>query len=836
MTRSLNYPRRLLFALCLVACQAPAPPRAPTPSPGDDLLARARDYERGRGVARDYAAAAEIYRRLCDRGAGDLTACRRLIDAASEARGADRDLASMTALAATMCRRDDLLGCLIEAIASGGAIKDEAKLKRLVDAPCDAQHRARCELDRIPFGGFSQSSTAEYLNHEHDDTGCRLGVLEACARLRYAEGKEHDNAVRMMAAACAQGDASSCEAIGQPLSASERCQAHDFAGCLVLGCAGDAAAAAAALAHHAGNCVGTRGEGAGVRVATSPRLPLDSLEFHPVGTPLAGYEVYNVGTQPVALANIEIYGYDAADKPVDQQHVELRQVLAPGAGTLVNVNVTGARFEQCVSDIVFDDQTSHAARCPSRKPAHVRWGDGRGNLQFSISFPAIPLADGDAVETVLAAPYELAHPGVLIRQVTSGLLNLAAESTAPAWIDSWRVARGPQLALPLVLEPTTIVYQLDGVADLQLSADALAKIFSGQIARWNDPAIARDNPGRALPDRAIKVLQPYAPNDEARVTRYLTARAPRSWKLGERRLAKLFADASDWQMIGPLNTTPGAISYVGAGLAAKHALQVARIEGPGHTFVAPTTRAVSTGAYPIASLRTLYVPEGYPNAETAHAVRQYVDWLLSDGLANFEQIGYARPAEAVTRAARQQLARIAVRAQPVADTKVVDGEVTLKLRVVGRGRAGARVVHRQYDSTVALDKTTGRDGTLVIAHIPTAPQRYDLAVRGSDGSAGWVSVDVTKPGPIDVVAALHEPADPGVLRVRVVDPQNKPIADAQVSASLAQGVPTDARGETAVDLHGYYDATIQVWSSRGVSSPTGFELPQRAPVTIVVGQ
>ncbi len=216
-------------------------------------------------------------------------------------------------------------------------------------------------------------------------------------------------------------------------------------------------------------------------------------------------------------------------------------------------------------------------------------------------------------------------------------------------------------------------------------------------------------------------------------------------------------------------------------------------------------------------------------------MRRYASWLLDDGLTIFEQLGYARPTDAVTRAARQQLARITVRAIPAPSTEVVDGEATIHLRVVGRGRGGARIVHRSYDSRVDLDKVTNRDGTLDILHLRTAPQRYDLAVRGADGSAGWVSIDVTKPGRIEATATLHEISDPGVLRVRVVDAQHQPVADAMVSANGVYGVPSDVRGETVVDMHGHYSTSIQVWSSRGVTSPTTFELPQRGLVTITVG-
>ena len=48
--------------------------------------------------------------------------------------------------------------------------------------------------------------------------------------------------------------------------------------------------------------------------------------------------------------------------------------------------------------------------------------------------------------------------------------------------------------------PIAVVYNLQGVDDLQLSPSTIAKIFASKITNWNDPAIAADNPGVKLPD------------------------------------------------------------------------------------------------------------------------------------------------------------------------------------------------------------------------------------------------------------------------------------------------------------------------------------------------
>ncbi|SDZ45183.1 substrate-binding domain-containing protein [Herbiconiux ginsengi] len=68
----------------------------------------------------------------------------------------------------------------------------------------------------------------------------------------------------------------------------------------------------------------------------------------------------------------------------------------------------------------------------------------------------------------------------------------------------------PYAMLPIVAGGTSFMYNLpvDGsrFEDLKLSQDALAGIFTGGITRWNDPAIAVENPGVNLPDNQITVV------------------------------------------------------------------------------------------------------------------------------------------------------------------------------------------------------------------------------------------------------------------------------------------------------------------------------------------
>ena len=91
---------------------------------------------------------------------------------------------------------------------------------------------------------------------------------------------------------------------------------------------------------------------------------------------------------------------------------------------------------------------------------------------------------------------------------------------------------GPDGALniPVYISPIAVAFNLPNVKELKLDAETVAKIFRGQIATWNDPAIAALNPGVTLPD--LKVTPVNRSDDSGTTTNfteYLAAAAPSVW-------------------------------------------------------------------------------------------------------------------------------------------------------------------------------------------------------------------------------------------------------------------------------------------------------------------
>ena len=91
---------------------------------------------------------------------------------------------------------------------------------------------------------------------------------------------------------------------------------------------------------------------------------------------------------------------------------------------------------------------------------------------------------------------------------------------------------GPDGAMdiPVYISPIAVAFNLEGITELNMDAETIAKVFRGEIAKWNDPAIAAQNPGVELPDTAITVV--HRSDDSGTTenfTEYLAAAAGEVW-------------------------------------------------------------------------------------------------------------------------------------------------------------------------------------------------------------------------------------------------------------------------------------------------------------------
>jgi phosphate transport system substrate-binding protein len=148
--------------------------------------------------------------------------------------------------------------------------------------------------------------------------------------------------------------------------------------------------------------------------------------------------------------------------------------------------------------------------------------------------------------------------------------------------------------LPNYISAIAVIYNLDGVKDLNLAPATIAGIFSGAITTWNAPEIAADNPGVTLPSTAIA---PVHRSDKSGTTKnftdYLAQAAKDVWT----------SKASDeWPTPGgeAANGTSGVVDAVKAGAGAigyadesqAAGLSIAKVK-VGTEYVAPSAEGAA---------------------------------------------------------------------------------------------------------------------------------------------------------------------------------------------------------------------------------------------------
>ncbi|WP_345282490.1 phosphate ABC transporter permease PstA, partial [Kitasatospora albolonga] len=92
----------------------------------------------------------------------------------------------------------------------------------------------------------------------------------------------------------------------------------------------------------------------------------------------------------------------------------------------------------------------------------------------------------------------------------------------------------PMAYLPIVAGGTSFMYNLKingkRVDNLRLSGDTLTKLFTGVITKWNDPLVAADNPGLALPNVAVRpVVRSDGSGTTAQLTTWMSKRHQGTW-------------------------------------------------------------------------------------------------------------------------------------------------------------------------------------------------------------------------------------------------------------------------------------------------------------------
>jgi len=271
--------------------------------------------------------------------------------------------------------------------------------------------------------------------------------------------------------------------------------------------------------------------------------------------------------------------------------------------------------------------------------------------------------------------YQSVGSGSGVKSFIDRTVDFAASDAAMKPDEIAKVNTGVVL-LPMTAGAIVLAHSLKDIPNLKLSRDAYVGIFSGKITKWNDPAIASVNPDAKLPDAPINVVVRADSSGTTNVfTRHLSAVSKEfeqnvginkmpNWPVGTRSKGNEGITAS-------LMTTPGSIGYIEYGYAQSQKLPMAILQNKSGNYVAPTTAsaaaALASGqmpadliawisdpeakdAYPIVTYTWMLFYKKYDNQAKAKALRDLINYGLTDGQKESEALGYVPlPAEVVSR-------------------------------------------------------------------------------------------------------------------------------------------------------------------------------------------
>jgi phosphate transport system substrate-binding protein len=186
-----------------------------------------------------------------------------------------------------------------------------------------------------------------------------------------------------------------------------------------------------------------------------------------------------------------------------------------------------------------------------------------------------------------------------------GILQLAnktidfGDSDAPLNDDQTKKMGADVLHIPMCSGAVVISYNLPEVkSTLKLTPDVLADIFLGKITKWNDPQIAKINPGAALPETGIFIAHRSDGSGTTNIFTTYLAKVSAVWNTSPGK-----GSAINWPVglggkgnegvSGLIKQTPGAIGYIELSYAVQNKMTFADLQNKSGKFITPSVESTS---------------------------------------------------------------------------------------------------------------------------------------------------------------------------------------------------------------------------------------------------
>jgi len=287
-----------------------------------------------------------------------------------------------------------------------------------------------------------------------------------------------------------------------------------------------------------------------------------------------------------------------------------------------------------------------------------------------------------AKQKTVSVDYQGKGSGAGIQDFTNHTVDFAASDAAMTDEQISKVPGGVQL-LPMTAGEIVLGYNLPGSPKaLKLPRDVYPAIFLGKITKWSDPKIKAANPGVSLPDLDITVVRRADSSGTTFVfTSHLSAISD-EWKKGPGagttvnwpKTDKFVASPKNDGVTATIKQTPGAIGYVEFAFAKFSKIEMAQLQNRAGQFVSPggeggpaalasvplppdlrawVTDPEGAKAYPISTYTWMLFYKENKDPKKAAALRQMVEYCLTEGQKAAAGMGYIPLPENVVAAVRK---------------------------------------------------------------------------------------------------------------------------------------------------------------------------------------
>lgn len=281
--------------------------------------------------------------------------------------------------------------------------------------------------------------------------------------------------------------------------------------------------------------------------------------------------------------------------------------------------------------------------------------------------------------------YQSIGSGGGIRQVLAGTVDFGA-SDGPMTDEQLSQAKVKILHIPTVLGAVVPAYNVPGVlGEIKFTPEVLANIFLGKITNWNNPALAKANPGVKFPDQAIIVIHRSDGSGTTYIFTDYLSKVSKEWAaaVGKGTSVKWpigLGGKGNEGVAGQVRQLQGAVGYVELIYAVQNNIPYGSIQNAAGTFVKATlegvTEAAATAknmpadfrvsitnapgktAYPISSFTWLLIPVQAKNPKNGKILSDFLNWMVNDGQKMTTQLAYAPLPESVAEKVKAAIKQV----------------------------------------------------------------------------------------------------------------------------------------------------------------------------------